>query len=188
MPLIEPSEGGAKWVRTHVVLLVIIGAAFILYYHYHDETREMAKYLVNQYGFPMLFFLIFLCDGLIQPVPPDLIVFGSGFGGANPLKAGIIAGLASALGGVMGYLIGRMIDPWVFRRFVGGKLMRHGRDLYRSYGTLTIAISAVTPIPYSFACYLGGLYRMSLPALFLISAVSRIARFVVVGWIGAITP
>ncbi|HNV72907.1 MAG TPA: VTT domain-containing protein, partial [Candidatus Ozemobacteraceae bacterium] len=166
MALIDPpANGGVSWLRTHVILVVIVIVSIVLFREYHDEIRDAAKFLVTRFGFPMMFFLVFLADGLVQPVPPDLIVFGSGFGGANPLKAGIVAGLGSSCGGVLGYLIGRLINPWTFRRLFGSKLMRNGRDLYRSYGTLTIAIAAVTPIPYSFSCYLGGLYRMSLPSL-----------------------
>ena len=158
-------------------------ALFIILWHYKAPIKLMAKDAVENFGYPALFLLCWAADVIIQPIPADVIVFGTAFGGADIWKTAFIAGLSSGFGGMTGYFIGKLFGPWRFRRLFGSKLLRSGRDLFRDHGALAIFVAGVTPIPYSAVCWIGGIYRMSLVKVVLASWISRTLRYFAVAWL-----
>jgi len=163
-------------------LLGVIGVFFV-FLHYRAPIKLMAKDAVENFGYPALFLLCWAADVIIQPIPADVIVFGTAFGGANIWKTSLIAGFSSGFGGASGYFIGRYFGPWRFRRIFGPKMLRMGRDLFRDHGALAIFVAGVTPIPYSAVCWIGGIYKMSLTKVVLASWVSRTLRYFIVAWL-----
>jgi len=165
-----------------LLLFAAIGGLFMLFLHYKWQIKASAKEAVEAFGYPALFFLCWAADVIIQPIPADVIVFGTAFGGADIWKTAFIAGLSSGMGGMTGYFIGKFFGPWRFRRIFGSKLLRKGRDLFRDHGALAIFVAGVTPVPYSAVCWIGGIYRMSLTKVILASWISRTIRYLVVAW------
>ena len=176
------SNQGSLRLSSVFLLLLIIGV-FSLFYFYRAPLKTFAKESVELYGYPALFAFCWLADAVIQPVPPDVVVFGTAFGGANIWKTAFAAGIASAMGGTTGYFIGRYFGPWRFRRFFGSKLLRAGRDLFRDHGALAIFVAGVSPIPYSAVCWIGGIYNMPLGKVVVASLISRLPRFIAVAWL-----
>jgi membrane protein YqaA with SNARE-associated domain len=169
--------------RSLLMLAIMIGV-FLSLWAYHDQIKGWATLFVETYGMPALFILTWIADTTFQPIPPDVFVFGSTFGGANVLLASVIAGVASSCGGVTGYYIGRCVGPKRFRKLFGDKLMRKGREIFDKYGIYAIGVAALTPLPYSGTCWVAGIYKMSPIVVFLTSVVGRILRYIFVGWIG----
>ncbi len=169
--------------KSLLVLGVMIGI-FIGFGTYHDEIKSWAGIFVEDYGMPALFLLTWIADTTFQPIPPDIFVFGSTFGGADIWRASVVAGVASACGGTSGYFIGRCIGPLRFRRLFGNKLLITGRKIFHKYGIYAITVAALTPLPYSGTCWIAGIYKMSPIAVFLTSMIGRILRYIVVGWLG----
>jgi membrane protein YqaA with SNARE-associated domain len=165
-------------------LLILLGllVLFLIFYFYRSPIKEFAKYAVETFGYPALFLLCWAADVIIQPIPADVVVFGTAFGGADMWKTALIAGLSSAFGGATGYYIGKLYGPWRFRRIFGPKLLRKGRDLFRDHGSLAIFIAGVSPVPYSAVCWIGGIYNMSLAKVILASWISRTIRYLGVAW------
>jgi|GEM_PF-1790346 len=151
---------------------------------YRDQIKIWATLFVETYGMPALFALTWIADTTFQPIPPDVFVFGSTFGGANVLLASVVAGIASACGGITGYFIGRCVGPKRFRRMFGDKLMKTGREIFDKYGIYAIGVAALTPLPYSGTCWVAGIYKMSPIVVFLTSVVGRILRYLFIGWLG----
>ncbi|PKL45227.1 MAG: hypothetical protein CVV41_03810 [Candidatus Riflebacteria bacterium HGW-Riflebacteria-1] len=178
---VNARKGAARLASLSAFLLLV--GVFIMFYFYRAPIKIFAKESVENYGYPALFVFCWLADAVIQPVPPDVVVFGTAFGGANIWKTSIIAGIASAVGGTTGYLLGKMFGPWRFRRFFGSRLLRVGRDLFRDHGSLAIFVAGVSPVPYSAVCWIGGIYKMPLAKVILASLVSRIPRFIAVAWL-----
>ena len=158
-------------------------ALFFVFLHYRGPIKLMAKDAVENFGYPALFLLCWAADVIIQPIPADVIVFGTAFGGANIWRTSLIAGFSSGFGGATGYFIGRFFGPWRFRRLFGPKMLRMGRDLFRDHGALAIFVAGVTPVPYSAVCWIGGIYKMSLTKVILASWISRTLRYFVVAWL-----
>ena len=159
---------------------------FFFFLYYREGIKSVAQNAVNNYGYPALFVLCWAADVIIQPIPADVIVFGSAFGGANLWKTTLIAGLSSGMGGMTGYFLGRIFGPWRFRRLFGSKLLRKGRSLFKDYGALSIFVAGVSPIPYSAVCWIGGIYNMSLLKVVTASWISRTLRYFFVAWFGQI--
>ncbi|MGM0598960.1 MAG: YqaA family protein [Candidatus Rifleibacteriota bacterium] len=159
-------------------------AIFFVFLKYREPIKAAAEGAVNNFGYPALFFLCWAADVIIQPIPADVLVFGSVFGGSHLVKTALVAGLSSGMGGMTGYYLGRLFGPWRFRRLFGPKLLRRGRNLFRDHGALAIFVAGVSPVPYSAVCWIGGIYNMSLVKVVLASWISRTLRYLVVAYLG----
>ncbi|MDD2997537.1 MAG: DedA family protein [Erysipelotrichia bacterium] len=177
-------NSSAKAKLSAFVLLLIMVALFCLFLYYRVPIKGYAKNAVENFGYPALFFFCWAADVIIQPIPADVIVFGTAFGEANMWLTAFVAGLSSALGGLTGYFIGKIFGPWRFRRLFGSKLLRKGRDLFRDHGSLAIFIAGVSPVPYSAVCWIGGIYNMALIKVVAASWISRTLRYILVAWLG----
>lgn len=167
-------------------LLALLVVVFILFGVYRAQIKVFARNAVENFGLPALLLLTWLSDVIIQPIPADVFVFGSTFGGGNLLAVALVAGNASAVGGMTGFFLGRWFGPWRFRQVFGRQLLRRGRNLFKNYGALAVFVSGVTPIPYSACCWVAGIYNMSAVHLFFASVVSRTLRYIFIGWLGQI--
>jgi len=172
------------WSAFAFFLTVIL--IFFAFYFYRIPIKAFAKNAVENFGYPALFFLCWASDVIIQPIPADVFVFGTAFGGASPYKTALVAGFSSAFGGATGFYVGKFFGPWRFRRIFGSKILRTGSQLYKNHGALAIFVAGVSPIPYSVACWIGGIYGMPIIKVVLASWISRTLRYLVVAWLGHI--
>ncbi len=171
----------ARWMAGPALVLAL-GALW----YWHDPIKVAAQQAVERYGLPALFVLTWLSDAIIQPIPADVYVFGTGFGGGHIYWTALVAGVASSLGGVSGFYIGKLIGPWRFKRIFGGKLLRGGRILFKEYGWWAIFVSGITPIPYSAVCYVGGIYQMPVLDVLVPSLIGRTGRYLLFAWLGSL--
>jgi len=180
---VKSSISNSTKATTVAVILGLI-ALYFFFVEYKEGIKAAAQHAVGTYGLPALFLLTWLSDVIIQPIPADILVFGATFGGAPVFGVALTAGLASALGGLTGFYVGRWFGPWRFRRVFGRKLLRMGRDLFRKHGAMAIFVSGVSPIPYSAVCWVGGIYRMSVLEVAIASIFSRTLRYTFFGLVG----
>ncbi len=173
------SASSNKW--SAIAILIGLVGLFFLFLHFRAPIKLLSKQAVENFGYPALFLLCWAADVIIQPIPADVIVFGTAFGGADIYKTAFIAGLSSGFGGMTGYFIGKFFGPWRFRKIFGSKLLRKGRDLFRDHGALAIFVAGVSPVPYSAVCWIGGIYNMPLSKVVIASWISRTLRYLVVG-------
>lgn len=177
-------KSSKKGIWTTIIFIWLFIIIFVLFYIHKNDIKNFAIELVGEYGYWALFFICWAADVIIQPIPSDVVVFGSTFLEANLWKTAIVAGLSSGMGGATGYYIGKWFGPWRCRRMVGSKIFREGAKLFKKHGSMAIFIAGVTPIPYSAACWIGGIYRMSLTKVIVASWISRTLRYIVVAWLG----
>ena len=115
--------------------------------------------------------------------PPDILLIAMDL--AKPEKAmyyAFICTLASAVGGVVGYLIGLIGGRPVFNF-----LFRKNKDkldsvevMYKEYGSFAVFFSAFTPIPYKIFTIASGILNMNFFKFFIASFLGRGARFFLV--------
>lgn len=115
--------------------------------------------------------------------PPDFLLIAMDL--AKPQKAlyyAFICTITSAIGGVIGYLIGRLGGRPVFNF-----LFRKNHDkldavekMYGEYGSFAVFFSAFTPIPYKVFTIASGILRMNFIKFFIASFFGRGARFFLV--------
>jgi membrane protein YqaA with SNARE-associated domain len=137
------------------------------------------------YGTWALFILAF-CESSFFPIPPDVLLIALGVAApARSLKYALICSIGSILGGCLGYVIG-----WRFMVGIGNKIVEfYGlshqfdtiRNLYSTYDAWAVAIAGFTPLPYKLFTITAGAFEINFIVFVLASAVSRSARFFIVG-------
>ncbi|MBW2637110.1 MAG: DedA family protein [Deltaproteobacteria bacterium] len=139
------------------------------------------------YGTWALFFLA-LAESSFFPIPPDVLLIALAI--SIPTKSfryALVCTVGSLIGGVIGYMIG-----YQFMELVGIQILEfYGLmakfnavgDLYNKYNALAVGIAGFTPIPYKVFTISAGAFGINFPVFLLASAVSRAARFFIVGWL-----
>ena len=137
------------------------------------------------YGSWALFVLAF-CESSFFPLPPDVLLIALAVSiPKKSFKYALICTAGSLIGGCLGYLIG-----WQFMITVGEKIiqfyglthkMQYIKDLYIQYDAWAIGIAGFTPIPYKVFTISAGAFDINFTVFLVASAVSRGARFFLVG-------
>ncbi|MFC1516029.1 YqaA family protein [Thermodesulfobacteriota bacterium] len=143
------------------------------------------RWAETPYGAWALLLLAF-CESSFFPIPPDVLLIALAV--SIPKKAfkyALICSVGSVLGGCFGYLIG-----WQFMAGIGEKIIsfyglsqnvEYIRELYVTYDAWAIGIAGFTPIPYKVFTISAGAFNINFSIFVLASAVSRSARFFLVG-------
>lgn len=137
------------------------------------------------YGTWALFILAF-SESSFFPIPPDVLLIAlSVVLPKKSLRYALVCSVGSILGGCFGYLIG-----WQFMATVGDAIIRfyglidkyeYIQQLYSLYDAWVVGIAGFTPIPYKVFTITAGAFRINFAVFLIASAVSRSARFFIVG-------
>ena len=147
----------------------------------HEILQGLQNWLMNHgaWGLGLNAWL----ESFIPFPPPDILLIGMDL--ATPHKAlfyALIATIGSAFGGFTGWMFGKIggrpLFNWMFRK--KKDLFETVEENYKKYGTIAVAMAAVTPVPYNIFAWASGILNMN-PILFtLISIFGRGARFFVI--------
>ena len=164
-------------VRAAVFTVVVVGAVALGGMFFREPLEAFANWVVTELGLLGVFVGVFLSDAFTVPIPPDTYLFVA-VASEDPV-APILAAccLASVVAGSVAYVIG----PWVGRLPLLAPRLEHfrarGEQLFLRYGVWTVALAALTPIPFSITCWLAGIYKMPYRPFF-IATFARIPRLV----------
>lgn len=151
--------------------------------------RQLYKWVLHwaetPYGAWALFILAF-SESSFFPVPPDVLLIALAVGKPEKsLKFAWLCAAGSVLGGIVGYFIG-----WQFMAGIGDRIVAfygltekvaHIESLYNQYDAWAVGIAGFTPIPYKVFTITAGAFKIDFLVFVLASAVSRSARFFLVG-------
>jgi len=139
------------------------------------------------YGSWALFLLAF-AESSFFPVPPDVLLIALAISiPAKAFRYALICSLGSLLGGVAGYMIG-----YQFMDLVGFSIVdfygfaeqyQAVGNLYNRYNAWAVGIAGFTPIPYKIFTISAGAFKINFVIFLIASAISRSARFFLVGWL-----
>ncbi|WP_335872341.1 YqaA family protein [Bacillus sp. 2205SS5-2] len=122
--------------------------------------------------------LLSFTESSFFPIPPDVLIIPMAL--ANPDSALLYAfytTLASALGSIFGWYIGKRLGRPVLQRFISEERILKVEEYFNKYGPLAILIAGFTPIPYKVFTVFAGVSKMKIRVLFLWSLVGRGIRF-----------
>lgn len=135
-------------------------------------------------------FALSFAESSFFPIPPDVLLMPMCLG--NRRRAFWFAGvctLASAVGGMAGYLIGwglwEALSGFFFAYIPGFTQARFDQvaGLYEQYNFWVVFVAAFTPIPYKIITIAGGVFHISLPMFMIASVIGRGLRFFWVAWL-----
>lgn len=143
------------------------------------------RWAKTPYGTWALFILAF-SESSFFPIPPDVLLIAlSVVLPKKSLRYALVCSVGSILGGCFGYLVG-----WQFMATLGDPIIRfyglidkyeYIRQLYSLYDAWVVGIAGFTPIPYKVFTITAGAFRINFMVFLFASAVSRSARFFMVG-------
>lgn len=147
----------------------------------YDWTMRLAAHPRAMWGLGAVSF----AESSFFPIPPDVMLIPMVL--ANRKKAFLIATvctIASAVGGLFGYLIGAALYDLVaeplLRTYGYVEAYAAFEEQYNRLGVLIVAGGALTPFPYKITTVFSGMVGMSIPAFFIASVLARGLRFYVV--------
>jgi len=125
----------------------------------------------------VLFMLVAMNDFAVTPVSPDIAIFL--ISKRSPNDYGLIAalGAASVLGGTMAWVCGRYLES-KFKIERLDEFVKANHATINKYGIWIVALGALTPMPYSLACWAAGALKMDFPKFFMMTLL-RVPRFLV---------
>lgn len=164
-------------------ILFIVFIGFILFY---TKIKDYSSDFISSYGLIAIFLIVIVMDTVIQPISPDILIFGATLNGANLFAVSLLGGIGSCIAGVLGYHIGKSMGSEKFEERFGKKHLNKGKNLFDKYGIWAVIVGAFSPIPYSSICWTAGIYNMKFKPFLITSLLTRIPRFFLMGFIGYI--
>jgi membrane protein YqaA with SNARE-associated domain len=131
-------------------------------------------------------FIIAFAESSFFPIPPDVLLIAIAL--LKPrlsFRYALICSIGSVLGGMFGYLIGFQFYELIGKKIIEFYHLQQQYDavkiMYDKNAFVAIAIAGFTPIPYKVFTIAAGAFQVSFPTLVIASALSRPARFFLVG-------
>jgi membrane protein YqaA with SNARE-associated domain len=183
MDVVPAPPGEARRELLKLGLKFLLGAAALvalvsfLGHTFRPQLESMGRTFVDRFGYVGIGLGTFLADGLHCPVPPQFYMLASIASGRSVPWTLVAVCIGSLLGGIAAYTIASKASHWRFLRRLLARSQKSVGGLFERYGYWAVAIGSVSPLPYSFLCYLSGVYRMP-PRIFLALSLFRIPKVV----------
>lgn len=142
-----------------------------------EPLEGFAHWVVENLGLFGVFIGVLLTDAFTLPIPPDTYLFVAVASHAPVVPMLTVCCAGSVIAGSIAYRVGPFIQRLPFLRKRLEHFRSRGEHLFLRYGTWTVAIAALTPIPFSVTCWLAGIYKMPYRP-FVLATFARVPRLV----------
>jgi membrane protein YqaA with SNARE-associated domain len=151
-----------------------------LFTRLYDKALIWARHRHAQWYLAGLSF----AEASFLPVPPDVMLVPMSL--ATPRRAwhfALLTTLASAVGGVFGYMIGyfafELAEPLI-NELGYHEAFLHAKEWFDQWGVWVVFVAGFSPIPYKVFTIAAGTVSMALLPFFIASVIGRGARFYLV--------
>ena len=177
---------------TALFTVALLAFVFLAGYFFRAPLEQLARQLVHQTGYAGMFAGVFIADAFTFPLPPDVYLFISIASGSDVFITLAACSAASVIAGNIAYTIGPYIQRIPLLRQRLEDFRPRGEYLFGQWGGWAVAISALTPIPFSIVSWLAGIYRMkytsyALASLFRIPRIAGYYALYAYGWAPSVT-
>lgn len=157
-----------------IPILLFLAAIFVLD-RYVFDIDQMLITVTETYSPIGILGVFFLSESLLGLIPPELFIAWSGKSSSPILYLSLLA-LASYLGGIVSYFMGRGITkiPAVHDD-IEVKMAPHIKNT-RKWGGFLIIVGALLPIPFAMTSIAAGIIKFPFPS-FLMFGLLRFLRF-----------
>jgi membrane protein YqaA with SNARE-associated domain len=173
-----------KFTKKQLIIATIIFVALIvttlLSFKYKDELVN----LMNSPAGTSILFVWSFVESSFFPVPPDpaLIALVSGRPDQWVILA-LITTVASVLGAMFGYWIGKKYGHDVLLKFVSQEKVDKAEAIFNKYSAVSLLIAGITPVPFKVFTILSGVLEMNRTKFIIFSFIGRAFRFFLVAYI-----
>ena len=191
----EPIEHGHEerrpaWIsfaQTAAGLAVVFITVGIAGHFVRDDLERLGRLFMDRFGYPGMALGTFMADGLHFPIPPQFYMLANITGSGTAAPALLALSIGSITGGHVARWLAEKASRLAFVRRRAAHVARRMRNLIDRFGTWAIVLASLTPVPYSFLCYLAGINRLPyrLFALLCVLRVPKIAAYyflIQAGW------
>lgn len=155
-------------------IVLFIGALLALNFYVLDIDKMLVT-ITETYPPVGIIAVFFLSESLLGLVPPEIFIAWSGKSSSPILYLSLLA-LASYLGGVVSYYIGRAITKIpVVHEQIEIKMADHIKNT-RKWGGFLIIVGALLPIPFAMTSIAAGIIKFPFQS-FLMFGLLRFVRF-----------
>lgn len=173
--------------QTVLGLVVVVGLVVVAATFFKAPLEAAAYWAVERFGIWGIVAGIAASDIFTSPIPPDTFLF---IAAATKMPAAptlTIVCITSLICGSISYFLGPQLRRigFIHRRIE--RFRPRGEALFERWGVWTVAIGAMSPLPYSVTCWFAGIYRMPYRR-FLLATLFRVPRIIayyylfVFGW------
>ncbi len=149
------------------------------------DISSMVPDFSNLGGWAYFFVLLVLLSSTPLPIfSTEVVVFLAG-GLANPLLVGLVAGLATSIGEMTTYAIGRGGEKMIRRKGREGRRYKQAIELFEKYGFVAVVVFAFTPLPMDVIGLIGGGLKYDYKKFFLATLIGKIPRNIIIAYAGA---
>jgi membrane protein YqaA with SNARE-associated domain len=173
-------SGGLNWYQIIGKTIVVMGFFLIVYavalLLLKDRYNQIGLWVVDHLGLMGVAFFTFFTDMLIVPMSVDILFpFVPSW---PPVSLLATMSLASAIGGIGGYWIGRLLGHLQIVQLVTARFSSDTRRLVSHYGVWAVVLAGLTPIPFSTVCWIAGMVKVN-PYGVALASLSRIPRMII---------
>jgi len=145
-----------EWLKKNAItiltILLVIGISVGIFF-FRDNIADL-----KGYGYLGAFLVSLVSNAtIILPVPGIIVIFAMG-AALPPVLVGLVAGAGSAIGELVGYLLGSS-----GRRLVENRQTYHRLASWLNrWGSVTVFVFALTPLPFDLLGIVAGILRFPL--------------------------
>ncbi len=180
-----PLRSGRFVRQTLVSILAVIGLVYLAARTLREPLTMLGQLFVEATGVAGIGIGWMILDAFPIPFPHDILLGLGELGGLSATPMVISASIGSLVGGSIAWNGGHWLrHTTLFQRVIRGKGAQI-HNLVRDYGVVALAIGALSPLPYSVACWAAGAIEMRYRTFFLVSLL-RIPRIAFYWWLIAL--
>jgi membrane protein YqaA with SNARE-associated domain len=182
MTVSNPLRSGRFIRQTALSIGAVVGLVYLAAKYLKEPLTAFSQHFVEATGVYGIGLGWMVLDTLPIPFPHDILLGFGELGGLEPIPMVIAASTGSLVGGTMAWNLGRRLRHTpIFRRIVSGA-GAPAYDLVSRYGVAALVVGALSPLPYSVACWAAGSIEMRYRTFLLVSLL-RIPRITFYWWL-----
>lgn len=144
---------------------------------------------------PLALFILALTEASFFPLPPDVLLIALCLGmPKKSFRYSTICLIGTIVGAVLAYLLGYYmwqtpsgeytgLAQWFYSNVFSVEAFNEIRVLFEEYDFWIIFTAGFTPVPYKLFTIAAGVFNLDFTMFMIASAISRGARFFLVGWL-----
>jgi len=194
--LINFSQYDTKTIIYIIIFIFLLAISlFLLYYIFFIDETILYKFVVNYFVNPVyklqvigiiLFIIIMAFQGLIVPIPSEVVLLAAGMIWGIYL-GGVMGIIGSMAAGILCFYISRKGGRPLAEKFVGEKGINIADDFIKKHGTKAIIVTRFIPfIPFDVISYTSGLVDIDIKKYSIGTLIGSIFRAFFYSTLGAL--